>query len=187
MIRALLVVAVFSAAVAIGDPSGYRWGGVAGLALVAAIVALKVHRHARERELRRSLAGLRRLHPGDFETEVGRWLRRDGWRIEHRGGTGDGGIDIIARRGRDIVAVQCKRYADAAAVSAAQVRDLYGAAIASGATHALLVTTGRVSRSALAWCEALPDGLRVYCMDGAALPGVASGRERLSHTWERAG
>ena len=108
-----------------------------------------------------------------------RWLRRDGWHVEHRGGTGDGGIDILARRRKETLAVQCKRYAESAAVSAAQVRDLYGAAVATGATAAVLITTGRVSGPAVAWAETLPPGPALTFHDLNCLGNLAAGNTRL--------
>ena len=180
MVRWLLLLGLVSAAVTWANRAGLRWYGVAALALFGIIVALKLRRYFHHRADLKTLSGLRLLHPDDFEAEVGRWLRRDGWQVEHRGGTGDGGIDIVARRGKETLAVQCKRYAETAAVSAAQVRDLYGAAVAEGSTRALLVTTGRVSRAAAAWCEALPDGTRLHLFEAEAVAELAAGRSRIS-------
>ena len=183
MWRSLTLTSLAAAAVAYTDALGLRWYAVAALAIVVAALALKVARFVRRRAARRSVAGLRLLPPGDFEAEVARWLRRDGWHVELRGGTGDGGIDLIAQRGAEALAVQCKRYAESAAVSAAQVRDLYGAAIANGSTRAVLVTTGRVSSAARTWCEALPAGTPVHLFDAEELGAVAAGRAAFSHAW----
>lgn len=78
-----------------------------------------------------------------------------------------------------MLVVQCKRYAETAAVSAAQVRDLYGAAVASGSTRAALMTTGRVSRAAAAWCQSLPAGTRLELFDAEAVGQFAAGQRRL--------
>lgn len=178
MLRAAFLAGLLGVTAVRFDPGGYRLAGVVLVLLAASVLSWKAWRTQRRRALRRTIDGLRLLHPDDFEAEVARWLRREGWRVERRGGSGDGGIDLLARKGRDTLAVQCKRYAETAAVSAAQVRDLYGAAIASGSTHAMLVTTGRVSRAAVAWCEALPPGLTVSLLDAEAVGQVAAGRAR---------
>lgn len=170
-----LVIGVGAGVVTWFDPLGLRWLGIALLAVSAVVLVWRLATWDRRRRLRRTVEGLRALPPAEFEAEVGRWLRRDGWRIEHRGGTGDGGIDIVATKGRETLAIQCKRYAETTPVTAAQVRDLYGAAIAEGATAAVLVTTGRVSNAAREWCEALPGGLRAVLLDGADLAPVAAG------------
>lgn len=157
------------------EPIDLRWLGIALLAVSSVLILWRVARWDRRRRLRRTVEGLRSLPPPEFEAEVGRWLRRDGWRIELRGGTGDGGIDIVATKGRETLAIQCKRYAETTPVTASQLRDLYGAAIAEGATGAVMVTTGRVSKAAREWCESLPPGLRAVLLEGADLAPVAAG------------
>lgn len=179
MTRGLLPFASGSLFVAYLDPLGYRWAGFAGLCVVAVVILLLMARHGRRSIERRTIEGLRRLRPDDFEAEVGRWLRRDGWQIEHRGGTGDGGIDLVARKRAEVLAIQCKRYAEHAAVSAAQVRDLYGAAIATGATSAVLVTTAHVSAHVLAWAESLNEGPALVFHDFRTLGAMASGSTRF--------
>ena len=183
MWRGVALIGALATEVAYVDAGGYRLHALVLMALVMCFVVYRAVRHVRKRSARRSVAGLRALPPADFEAEVARWLRRDGWHVEHRGGTGDGGIDLIAMRGSEAVAVQCKRYAESAAVSAAQVRDLYGAAVAHGSTRALLVTTGRVSGAAKGWCDALPAGTPVHLFDGEQLAAIAAGRLALSHAW----
>lgn len=180
MTRSVLALAAFGIAVVYFDPFGYRWAGVAALCVLVVVVAFKLRALLRRRAARRTLSGLRKLHPGEFEAEVGRWLRREGWRVEHRGGTGDGGIDLIARKHGETVAVQCKRYAETAAVSAAQVRDLYGAAVALRATGALLVTTGRISAPAASWAAALPEGPPLQLIDATGLATRGAVRASLS-------
>ncbi len=170
-----LVIGVAGGLLAWFDPANVRWAGMLLLALCVLLILWRVARWDRRRRLRRTVEGLRSLPPPEFEAEVGRWLRRDGWRIEHRGGTGDGGIDIVAKKGRETLAIQCKRYAEATPVTASQLRDLYGAAIAEGATGAVMVTTGRVSKAAREWCESLPPGLRAVLLEGADLAPVAAG------------
>jgi hypothetical protein len=179
MTRLIVGLAAVSGPVVYFDPNGYRWAGVAGLFAVALAVAVAGGRWSRRRAARRSVEGLRKLHPGDFEAEVGRWLQREGWRVEHRGGTGDGGIDLLARKRGETLAVQCKRYAEHATVTASQVRELYGAAVAEGATGAVLVTTGRVSKAAREWCEGLPSGPRAVLVEGADLASTAAGGRLL--------
>jgi restriction system protein len=169
-----------SAAAVAFDPNGYRWAGFVGLAIAAGLASFGAARWSRRRAARRSIEGLRRLPPGDFETEVAGWLQREGWRVEHRGGTGDGGIDIVARRKQATIAVQCKRYAEHATVSAAQVRELYGAAVAEGATAAMLVTTGHISAPAHSWAESLPDGPALRLVDAALVGRVATHQARLA-------
>ncbi len=179
MTRFAVVLAVLSGVVAWFDPAGTRPAALGALTLAVVLLGVRIAGAARARRRRRTLEGLRALPPAEFEAEVARWLRRDGWRVEQRGGTGDGGIDLVATRREAKLAVQCKRYAETAAVSSAQVRDLYGAAIALEATVAVLVTTGRISAQALAWGEALPGSLPVRVHDHRCLALLAAGAARV--------
>ncbi len=147
---AFVFVALF---VAFRDP---RIALVASAAPVALLVALRTTLSLRRHRRSRTLDGLREMTPAAFERTVGAWFARDGWLVEHRGRSGDHGIDVLAFHGDELITVQCKRYAEGTAVTPAQLRELYGAAVAAGATRALLVTTGRVSRAALQWAEQLP-------------------------------
>lgn len=89
----------------------------------------------------------------EFERFVGWVMRRRGYQqIQHTGGTGDGGIDLTARKNGRRYVVQCKRYADKA-VSASEVRDLYGALSAEGADHGFLFTTSRFTKAARAFAK----------------------------------
>lgn len=129
----------------------------------------------------RTLAGLRALDPAAFERAVGAWFARDGWVVEHRGGPGDQGIDLLAFRGGDVVAVQCKRYAASGRVTPAQVRELFGAASAVGATRAMLVTTGTVTRAGRAWLEQVAASRpSLELVEGDRLAAIAAGQERLA-------
>jgi len=47
----------------------------------------------------------------EFEAYVGGVLRYNGYLVEVTKVTGDCGVDIVARRGSQKIAVQCKRYA----------------------------------------------------------------------------
>lgn len=118
------------------------------------------------------------LTPVAFEHAIGSWLARDGWIVDHRGRTGDEGIDLLAFRGAELLVVQCKRYESTAAVSPAQVRELYGSARAVAATTAVMVTTGRVSLAAQSWASSLPaDGPRLLIRTGSELASMR--RHRL--------
>ncbi len=180
MTRLAVGLAAVSGPVVYFDPNGYRWAGVAGLFAAALALAVAGGQRSRRRAARRSVEGLRKLHPADFEAEVGRWLQREGWHVERRGGTGDGGIDLLARRRGETLAVQCKRYAEHATVTASQVRELYGAAVAEGATGAMLVTTGHISAPAQSWAESLPNGPALRLVDAGVIGQVAMRQARLA-------
>lgn len=173
MRRMLLLTAAGAGAVAWWDPFGLAWLGWALAAALVLAFLLQLGRSLNRRRAARTLAGLRTLPPEAFEEEVARWLRRGGWRVERRGGTGDGGIDLVGWKRGETAIVQCKRYADRTAVPAAVVRELFGAAVAADATFAVLVTTGRISRQAAEWAAAREGRPRVVLVDAEAVARAA--------------
>lgn len=180
MLRAGMAMTAAGAAAGALDPAGLGWLGwtAAGLGLVVALYGLA--RQARRRSFSRTLESLRALPPGAFEERVAAWLRRGRWEVEVVGGPGDGGVDLLARKGSSVAAVQCKRLAGDAAVSAGVVRELYGAAVAARATLAVLVTTGRVSPAARQWAAERDGEPRLVLIDGEAAAAAArTGRLRL--------
>jgi restriction system protein len=84
-------------------------------------------RRAEEAQLRRDLEYVKSgmaaidLMPGvEFEKYVAARLRRTGWDVSLTAASGDYGVDLIARKGADCMAIQCKRYAKPVGVSAVQ-------------------------------------------------------------------
>ncbi|MCB0159368.1 MAG: restriction endonuclease [Caldilineaceae bacterium] len=127
-----------------------------------------------------SVKQLQALTPSEFEDYVAeRIFERQGYRVENTPDVKDGGVDILVRdRFGNLAVVQCKRYRGT--VGAATLRDLYGTMLHTGATHAYLVTSGRISRDAREWVRGKPIGL----IDGARLVKLA---EAEPHTFQPPG
>jgi HJR/Mrr/RecB family endonuclease len=90
---------------------------------------------------REILAGLRKMDPSEFEEYVAGLFSKLGYQTEVTGGSGDGGIDVIARKNGVENYIQCKKYKNK--VGPSMVRDFYGAMadhLAKG--KGFLVTTG---------------------------------------------
>ena len=79
------------------------------------------------------------LSGGVFERELATLFKRRGYRVELKGGAGDGGIDILAWKDGKTTIIQCKRYKNPAGPAAA--RELYGSLMASGADRGILACT----------------------------------------------
>lgn len=108
------------------------------------------------------------LSPGQFEKYVALILRHKGFRVHHRGRSGDHGVDleVYPATGR-LGIVQCKRYRST--VGEKVVRDLYGTMAHERAAHAFLVTAGNISEAARSWA----DGKPMTLVDGARLIDLA--------------
>ncbi|MFD7325314.1 restriction endonuclease [Streptomyces sp. NPDC059875] len=131
-----------------------------------------------------SAARIDALHHDDFEQFVAGLLIQDGYRVEKAGGgSGDGGIDVLAYDALGYpVIVQCKHFRAGIkkGVSVPVARELFGAAQAMRPhARALLVTNGRFTADCRVWATAedrirLIDGyaLRQWAADGAQLSDV---------------
>ncbi len=104
------------------------------------------------------------LDPDQFEKHVALLFKHKGFQVNHRGRSGDHGVDleVLAPSGR-LGIVQCKRYRST--VGELVVRDLYGTMLHEGAAHAYLVTAGEISSAARSWV----DGKPITLVDGARL------------------
>lgn len=92
----------------------------------------------------------------DFEKLVGELLESDGWSVEVTKQTRDGGIDVVASRddptvGKTKSLWQAKRYGPKSKVRLHEVRELSALREEFRATKAMVVTTNRLTRDAVAW------------------------------------
>jgi restriction system protein len=88
-----------------------------------------------------------------LETEVAAAFRRKGYDAIATKASGDDGIDVIAVRGNERIAIQCKQRRSA--VGPAAVRELLGSIFGQQATRGLLVSTSGFTPGA---CEAAQVG-----------------------------
>ena len=127
------------------------------------------------------ISSLHALSPAEFEAWVAERLREAGFSVSVTGGPGDNGIDILARRRSELVAVQCKRYRTAV-VGPQMVRELLGSMTAMSATRGILVTTGTVTRKAEQYASQqrhaieLWDGPYLVKRWGGAIPESSTSR-----------
>lgn len=108
------------------------------------------------------------LSPEDFERYVAKLYRLKGYQVDHRGRSGDHGVDLeLTGEGYKRAIVQCKRYRGT--VGEDVVRDLYGTLLHERVSRAFLVTTGDISSAAYNWAEGKP----ITLIDGMTLVSVA--------------
>lgn len=128
-------------------PAGFCAGLVGLAAALVALWWLCVQRDrlqadsARRRDLgcvKSSLRVIDRMSGTEFEEYVAAQLRVAGWSVTPTGGTGDFGVDLIAKRDGARMAVQCKRLAKAVGVAA--VQQVVAGARQHGCSHTVVVT-----------------------------------------------
>src|SRR5215472_4700307 len=85
----------------------------------------------------------------DYEARCGRALRLLGWKVEHVGGAGDGGVDLVCRRAGTTVGVQCK-YRTRGGVDNSAVQQVYLGVALRGLDVGVVVTNAWYRLSACA-------------------------------------
>jgi restriction system protein len=82
----------------------------------------------------------------DYERSIGSMLAKAGFAVRYTPASGDQGVDVIAERGSERIAIQCKNYASAVGNDA--VQQVHAGAAYHGATRALVVAPSTFTRSA---------------------------------------
>ena len=80
-------------------------------------------RKAKERERWKQKDYWYNLDPFEFEEKIGELFRNLGYNVAVTKKSGDGGIDVLIKKGHTTIGVQCKRYKDK--VGAKEVRELW--------------------------------------------------------------
>lgn len=98
-------------------------------------------------ELRRTWAKSGSMSGQEFERFMAGLLRAVGYRVDAVGGSGDQGVDLLIKKGRRLVAVQCKKYGRP--VGNAAVSAVYAGAKHYGAKEAWVVAPGGFTKGAV--------------------------------------
>lgn len=130
---------------AMGGMEGRPQGAILAGSVLAGILlpAMVLRRHAPPRP---AAPCPRNGHA--FEEWVADRLEADGWRVRVTAGSGDQGLDIIARRRGRRIGIQCKRYKGAVGNKA--VQEAFSGRAFHRVDVAVVVTTGRYTESARA-------------------------------------
>jgi restriction system protein len=158
LVSPLLLSSIWTAAFVSARTVGWTMLGFGVAFGVAAYIALRRVRAERERFQRTGFTrdALRGLSPAQFEEWCADRLREQGYRVTVVGGQGDHGIDVIAEREGERMAVQCKRWFSVRQVGEPQIRDLLGAMQHEHATSGMVLTTGQFSAAATTWAQGKP-------------------------------
>ena len=117
-----------------------------------------------ETETRTSTAPLHELSWREFEQLVGAHFERLGFTVSFTPEGADGGVDVVARKGRETFLVQCKQWR-ATQIGVTVVRELFGVMAARGATGAYVVSIGKFTSDASDFAE----GRNIELVDATTL------------------
>lgn len=99
---------------------------------------------------------IRALSWRDFERLLAEAFRRQGYAVEHVGGSGpDGGVDLRLRQNSERVLVQCKQW-QKWKVDVKTVRELAGVVASERATRGIVVTSGSFTADAAEFARNVP-------------------------------
>jgi restriction system protein len=134
--------------------------------VAGAVASVLSRRRRRQLVVRAGTAtGVAAMSWREFELVVGETFRGRGYVVEDVGGGGaDGGVDVVARRGGEVVLVQCKHWRSRQ-VGVAVVRELLGVMTARGASSGAVATSGTFTADAKRFAR----GQRIELLDGAEL------------------
>ncbi|CAN5772031.1 hypothetical protein BH23CHL7_BH23CHL7_05730 [soil metagenome] len=125
------------------------------------------------------------MTPREFEAAVAEQLRSDGYDAQLTSYGHDGGVDIIAKRGDECLAVQVKMYGGARPVNRRMIFELHGAAAYFECNGAVMATDGHLLPDASEAAKKL--GIQVIRARAVMAP-VASGSTGSSgfdEVWEK--
>lgn len=117
---------------------------------------------ARRARRARDLEGMTRR---EFEVQVGKALRAQGYQVTPAEGGASAGVDLVLRRDRQTHLVRCER---AQRVGVDVVQQLHRVMAARGAPGGIVVTSGRFSREATAFAI----GCNIRLIEGPALAAM---------------
>ena len=83
----------------------------------------------------------------EFERFLGELFKRRGFKVSYTATSGDYGADLILKDGKDIIAVQAKRYSSSVGVKA--VQEIIGAVKMYDANEAWVVTNSNFTKQAI--------------------------------------
>jgi restriction system protein len=117
-----------------------EWGLVgAGFGVFFALLVFRANRRSRRRaRADASMTAIDAMNGDEFEDYVAARLRRAGWQIRFTPAVGDYGVDLIAEKDGQCVAIQCKRHGKSVGVAA--VQQVVSGALHHGCTRTIVVS-----------------------------------------------
>ncbi len=100
----------------------------------------------------------------EFEFEVGKVYNRLGYQTQVTKRSGDGGVDVIAKKDNETIYIQCKHYAPNTHLGAPELQAFWGCCSGNGISKGVMVCTSSLTKDARAFANKLKGKLVIVGM-----------------------
>lgn len=100
----------------------------------------------------------------DFEIEIGKVYSRLGYDTKVTKQSGDGGVDVIAKKDNEIVYIQCKHYGKNTHLGAPELQGFWGCCSGNGIKKGIMVCTSSLTKEAQSFASKLKGKLEIVGM-----------------------
>lgn len=104
----------------------------------------------------KSKAYIESLSWQDFEKIIAMYYKKKGFKVQLEGGSGgDHGIDVLLKKKKEKIVVQCKHWKKNS-VGVAIIREMFGVMVSENARSVIIVTSGRFTKEAYKFASGKP-------------------------------
>lgn len=100
----------------------------------------------------------------DFEFEIGKVYSRLGYQTHVTKRSGDGGVDVIAKKDNETIYIQCKHYGQNTHLGAPELQAFWGCCSGNGISKGVMVCTSSLTKDAKAFAKKLKGKLEIVGM-----------------------
>ena len=106
----------------------------------------------------------RQMTDREFEIEVGKVYSRLGYETTVTKQSGDGGVDVIAKKDGEIIYIQCKHYGKKTHLGAPELQGFWGCCSGNGVKRGIMVCTSTLTKDARLFANKLKGQLEIVGM-----------------------
>ncbi len=106
----------------------------------------------------------RQMTDREFEFEIGKVYSRLGYQIKVTKRSGDGGVDVIAKKDNETIYIQCKHYGENTHLGAPELQAFWGCCSGNGIHKGVMVCTSSLTKDARAFANKLKGKLEIVGM-----------------------
>lgn len=106
----------------------------------------------------------RQMTDREFEIEIGKVYYRNGYETTVTKQSGDGGVDVVAKKDGEMVYIQCKHYGKKTHLGAPELQGFWGCCSGNGVKRGIMVCTSTLTKDAISFANKLKGQLEIVGM-----------------------